>query len=101
MPVSNDIPRLVSAAREAYLRKQEGRIRSVATTVLAAGPDPIIRAALDAVIFAEDLHDIHDVTATYYHERGVGHKDRTHARYAAAAMQLKLRALDQLAHLVV
>lgn len=101
MSVSHDVPRLVSAAREPYLRKEESRIRSAATSVLAAGPDPIIRAALDAVIFAEDLHDIHDVTASYYRDRGIAHKDRTHARYAATAMQLKLRALDQLAHLVV
>jgi hypothetical protein len=98
---TDTIAPLVAHTREQYLRKEESRIRSAATTILAGGPDPGIRAALDAVIYAEDLHDIHDVTAAYYRDRGIAHKDRTHVRYAASAWQLKLRALDQLAHLVV
>lgn len=92
---------LLALPRETYLRQNEARIRSAAASILAAGPDTSIRAALDAVIYAEDLFDIHDVTASYYRERGLVHKDRTHTRFAAAAMQLKLRALDQLAYLAV
>ncbi len=102
MSQTADITPLLSLPRETYLRQHEARIRSAAASVLAAGPDTSIRSALDAVIYAEDLFDIHDVAATHYRNRdGQQHRATTHARHAAAAMQLKLRALDQLAHLVV
>ena len=94
-------PRLVSQPREQYLRKEEPRIRSVAIAMLAAGPSPDIRAALDAVLYAEDLHDIHDETAKFYALRSQPVRVETHSRYAAQALQLKLRALDQLSHLVI
>lgn len=94
-------PRLVSAPREQYLRKEETRIRSAAIAMLAGGPSPDIRAALDAVLHAEDLYDIHDVTATFYGQRGQVTKNENHTRYATQAMQLKLRSLDQLSFLVL
>ena len=97
-----DIAPLVSHTREQFLRKEEGRIRSQATSLLAAGkPDPSITAALDAAIFAEDLHEIHDETAKHYAQKGVPHRAEIHDRYARQALQLKLRALDQLSHLVI
>lgn len=101
MSATHDIAPLVPLPRETYLRQHEARIRSAATAALAGGPDPVIRAALDAVCYAEDLFDIHDVTAEFYRERRITHKQDTHTRYAATAMQLKLRALDQLSHLVL
>jgi hypothetical protein len=94
-------PRLVSAPREQYLRKEETRIRSAAIAMLAAGPSPDIRAALDAVLHAEDLYDIHDETAKFYQQRSQPVRVETHTRYASQAMQLKLRSLDQLSFLVL
>lgn len=94
-------PRLISPPREQYLRKEETRIRSAAIAMLAAGPSPDIRAALDAVLHAEDLFDIHDVTATFYGQRGQVARNENHTRYANQAMQLKLRALDQLSYLAI
>lgn len=102
MPATAPITPLISHTREQYLRKEETRIRSLASNILATGsPDPSIRAALDAVIYAEDLHDIHDVTAKFYSAKEIPHRAENHQRYAAKAWQLKLRALDQLAHLVI
>lgn len=99
---SAEIPRLLAAPREVYLRQNETRIRSVASNILAGGnPDPAIVAALDAVHFAEDIFDIHDITAKHYSEKRIPHRAESHQRYANKAMQLKLRALDQLAHLVI
>jgi hypothetical protein len=91
----------VSHAREQYLRKEEGRIRSAAAGLQAAGADPTITAELDDIIAAEDLFDLHDVTADYYREKSVPHREKIHRRHAAEAARFKLRALDRLAHLVI
>lgn len=102
MPVPAEIPRLVSHPREVYLRQNEGRIRSAASGLLARGlPDPEISAALNAVHFAEDLYEIHNDTAPKFQQRGKPHLVQIHEDHAARAMQLKFRALDQLAHLVL
>lgn len=98
---TTEISRLVSFEREQYLHKAELKIRSAATAALAAGPSPDIRAALDAVLHAEDLYDIHDETAKFYQQRSQPGRVETHTRYASQAMQLKLRSLDQLSFLVL
>lgn len=100
MSATAHIPRLVPHPREVYLRQNETRIRSAAASVLASGtPDPAVSAALDAVIFAEDLFDIHEIATEKYISKP--HHAQLHRDWAAKAMQLKLRALDQLAHLVI
>lgn len=96
-----DISRLVTHPREQFLRKEEGRIFSAATALLGASRDPEIIAALDAVQFADDLFEIHDVTAKFYEEKNIPHRVANHRRYAGKAAQLKFRALDQLHHLVI
>lgn len=93
---------VVSHPREQYLRKDEARIRSVAAGLIASGtPDPAISAEIDDILAAEDLFDLHDVTATFYQDKKVPHRADIHRRHAAQAQRLKLRALDRLAHLVL
>jgi hypothetical protein len=98
-----DITPLVGVDRERFLRQNETRIRSAATTALAAGktPDPLIAPALNAVLYCEDIIDRHDVAATANRAANRQHVAEDHERYVAKAWQLKLRALDQLAHLVI
>ena len=101
MASTSEITRLVPHPREVFLRQNEARIHSAAAALLAADRDPAIAAAQDAVLFAEDLYEIHDVTAKYYADKKIPHRVENHQRYAKKAMHLKLRALDQLAHLVI
>ena len=101
MASTSEIARLVPHPREVFLRQNEARILSAAAALLAADRDPAIAAAQEAVLFADDLYDIHDVTAKFYVTKEIPHRVENHQRYAAKAMQLKLRALDQLAHLVL
>jgi hypothetical protein len=102
MPRELTKPPAVSHPREQYLRKEEGRIRSLASGLLASGsPDPTINAELTDIIDAEDMHDLFEVTADYYRDKGVSHREAIHRRHAEAAARFKLRALDRLAHLVL
>ena len=55
-----EIPRLVTAPREAFLRKEETKLRSLALPLKA---DPAIAKELNAIEMAEDLFDIHEIAA--------------------------------------
>lgn len=93
---------LVNVTRQQFLTKEETRIRSLASNVLASkNPDPAVRRWLNAVLYAEDINDIHDIAREKYERTGPPHHAESHASWAAQAAQLKLLALDQLAHLLL
>ena len=92
-----EIPRLVKAPREAFLRKNESSIRSQA---LPLRNDPEIALHLNAVEMAEDIFDIHEIAGGKMVENGRTAWAKIHARHAAAALQFRLYHLDKLAHLV-
>lgn len=96
-----EIPRLVTAPREAYLRQNETRIRSQASNLLASGnPDPAITRHLAAIEMAEDLFDIHDIASDKHRHAGNHAWSKIHARHAQAGTQFRLYHLDQLSHIV-
>jgi hypothetical protein len=92
-----EIPRLVKAPREAFLRKNECQIRSQA---LPLKSDPEISLHLSAVEMAEDIFDIHEIAGGKMAAQGRTAWVKIHERHAAAALQFRLYHLDQLAHLV-
>jgi hypothetical protein len=92
-----EIPRLVTAPRETFLRQQEGRIRSQA---LPLKSDPEILRELNAIEMAEDLFDIHEIAGKKMADQARHAWEKIHARHCAAAFQLRLYHLDKLAHLV-
>lgn len=96
---STEIPRLVSAPREQYLRQNETRIRSEARPQNSL--DPQVAKHLSAVEMAEDIIDRHEVAIEANRRAGNNHIAEQHVGYAAKATQLKLYHLDQLAHLVL
>lgn len=93
-----DIQRIVSHAREQYLRKEETRIRSEA---LNAKTDPAVLMHLTGIEFAEDLQDYHESVISHFREKNLPHRIPPHERYQAQAFQLKLHHLDKLAHLTI
>lgn len=92
-----EIPRLVKAPREAFLRKHEATIRSQA---LPLKNDPEISLHLNAVEMAEDLFDIHEIAGKKMADHGRTAWVKIHERHTAAACQFRLYHLDKLAHLV-
>ena len=100
MPQAYHITPLVSVDRGRYLRQNETKIRSAALTAMAssAKPDHIIQNALNAVIYCEDFFDRHEVAATANRAANREHIAVDHERFCEKAMQLKLRSLEQLAH---
>ncbi len=90
---------IIPIHRERLLRTEEARILTVARQP-GFKSEPAVAANLAAYSFAEDLHDIHDVTAGKYDGHpNHGHRADMHRTYAAKAHQLKLLALDTLDHL--
>lgn len=96
------LPALVTVERERYLRQNETKIRSAASNALAASakPDVPVSAALNALIYAEDLADRHEIAVAANRKQQREPMARDHERYVAMATHLKIRALDQLSHLV-
>ena len=92
-----EITRLVKAPREAYLRKNEGTIRSQA---LPLKNDPAISLHLAAVEMAEDIADIHEIAGKKMADHGRTAWVKIHHRHFTAACQFRLYHLDKLAHLV-
>lgn len=92
-----EIPRLVKAPREVFLRQNEARIRSQALPLKA---DPDIALELSAVEMAEDLFDIHEIAGKKMADQGRHAWAKIHDRHCAAAFQIRLYHLDKLAHLV-
>lgn len=92
-------PRLVSTSREQYLRQNEARIRSLALPQNTT--DPTIALHLDAVLWLEDVTDIHEIAETKFRSNHTPHLAETHRGFIAKLTQLKLHHLDQLAHLLV
>lgn len=93
-----EIPRLVKAPRETFLRQNEARIRSQA---LPLKSDPEISLHLRAVEMAEDLFDIHEIAGKKMADQGRTAWAVIHDRHTAAAFQFKLYHLDKLAHLTL
>ena len=91
-----EIPRLVKAPRETYLRQNEGRIRSHA---LPLKNDPDVALHLAAVEMAEDLFDIHEIAGKKMADQGRCAWAKIHERHCACAFQFRLYHLDKLAHL--
>lgn len=96
---TTEIPRLVTAPREQYLRQNETRIRSEARPPNTS--DPQIAKHLSAVEMAEDIIDRHEVAIEANRRAGIHHMATAHEIYAAKATQLKLYHLDMLAHLLI
>ena len=98
-----DITPLVSTDRERFLRQNETAIRRAADEALKASrlPDPTIQSALLAIAYSEELHHRHSVAVTAMQATTRIQLAQEHECFAAKAMQLKLRALDQLHHLVL
>lgn len=96
------VPSLVSVDRERFLRQNETKIRSAASHALAAGgpPDHILQHAFNALLFCEDFYDRHEVAVEANRRAGREHLAKDHETYVQKAMQLKLRTLDQLSHIV-
>jgi len=92
-------PRIVSTSREQYLRQNEARIRSLALPQNTT--DPVIALHLDAVLWLEDVADIHEIAETKFRRNNTPHLAETHRGFIAKLTQLKLHHLDQLAHLLV
>jgi len=95
-----EISRLVTHPREQYLRQNEARLRSL--SLPARNDDPVVAVHTNAMLFAEDLIDRHEVAA----EANRQHPTRQHVAlehqvFAAKATQLKLYHLDQLANLLI
>jgi hypothetical protein len=84
---------IIPVYRERLLRREETRILTVARQP-GFQSDPAIAAQLQAYAFAENLHDIHDVTAAKYEDTDLSHRVPIHRDYAEKAHQLKLLALD-------
>ena len=96
-----DITPLVSTDRERFLRQNEVAIRSAASNALASGrKDYILQAAFDAVLYCEDFFERHQVAVTMNRAANRKHQADDHERFVAKAMQLKLRNLDQLSHII-
>lgn len=93
-----EIPRLVTAPREAFLRKEETKLRSLALPLKA---DPAIAKELNAIEMAEDLFDIHEIAAEKQRRAGNQAWTKIHERHTQAAMQLRLDHLDRLANLLI
>ena len=92
-------PRLVTTTREQYLRQNEARLRSLALPQNTS--DPVIALHLDAVLWLEDVCDIHEIAETKFRRNNAPHLAETHRVFIAKLTQLKLHHLDQLAHLLV
>jgi hypothetical protein len=103
MPQTDTITPLVSVDRGRFLRQHEVKIRSAASNALASAttPDPALKNAYTAVLYCEDFFDRHEVAATANRAANRDHLAVDHDRFCQKAMQLKLRCLDQLAHLVL
>jgi uridylate kinase len=90
---------IIPIHRERLLRTEEARILTVARQP-GFKATPAVAAQLAAYTYAEDLYDIHDVTAGKYAEHPTqAHRADMHRNYAAQAHQLKLLALDTLSTL--
>lgn len=102
MPQIHCITPLVSVDRGRYLRQNEAKIRSAASNAIASAtaPDYILQNAYNAVLYCEDFFDRHEVAATANRAANREHLAVDHDRFCEKAMQLKLRSLDQLAHVV-
>ena len=92
-------PRLVTTTREQYLRQNEARIRSLALPQNTS--DPVIALHLDAVLWLEDVCDIHEIAEAKFRRNNTPHLAATHTALIAKLTQIKLHHLDQLAHLLV
>jgi hypothetical protein len=89
-----EVPVLVPVAREQFLRRDEGRIRSVA--LLAEKSDPAIKNHLAIVLMAEDLQDVHEAAACRFQNTGNTAFAEAHRRFAQQAIQIRLHHLDLL-----
>jgi hypothetical protein len=96
---THPVPILVPVAREQFLRRDEGRLRSVA--LLAEKSDPVIKTHLDIVLMAEDLTDVHEAAADRFHRTGNAAFSDAHKRFAQQAVQIRLHHLDQLSKILV
>lgn len=90
---------IIPIPREQYLRKDESRILTVARQP-GSRANPAIAAQLAAYSHAEDLHNIHEVTAGKYEDTHLAHRAPMHRDYATKAHQLKLLALETLSQLI-
>lgn len=100
MPATEqNIPHLVAVPREQYLRKEENRIRSLADA--AATSDLAVELHRNAVLFAEDLIDVHESAAARQASQGADHFAESHRRFASQAWQLKLYHLNQLSAILI
>lgn len=90
---------IIPVYRERLLRREETRILTAARQP-GFQSDPGIAAQLQAYAYAEDLNDLHDVTAAKYEDTALSHRAPVHRDYAAKAHQLKLLALDVLEVLI-
>jgi hypothetical protein len=88
------IPVLVPVAREQFLRRDEGRIRSAA--LLAEKTDPVIKTHLAIVLMAEDLQDVHEAATNRFQNTGHAAFAEAHKRFAQQAIQIRLHHLDRL-----
>jgi hypothetical protein len=92
---THPVPILVPVAREQFLRRDEGRIRSAA--LLAERSDPSVKTHLDIVLMAEDLQDVHEAAAERFSRTGHAGFSEAHKRFAQQAIQIRLHHLDLLA----
>lgn len=99
MPAHHETQRLIPMPREQYLRQQETRIRSDSARL--APTDPAINNHLNAVLYAEELHDFHSAATDIFQQRADNHRTLRHTRLTEIAHHLKLHHLDQLAHLIL
>ena len=93
---------LVPVDRERFLRQNEVKIRSMASNALASGTkrDPLLVNAFNALLYCEDFHDRHSIAVTANRAANRNTTAEEHERFSQKAIQLKLRTLDQLCHLV-
>ncbi len=98
----NQVAPLVPVDRERFLRQNETKIRSAASNALAAPgkPDLLLQNAFNALLYCEDFYDRHEVAVESNRRAGREPMAKDHERYVAMALQLKLRTLDQLSHIV-
>lgn len=95
----SDVPRLVAAPREHYVRQNEARIRDLALPAKTA--DPIVATHLAAVLMAEDIEDRHRAAVESHRTARRETLARDHERYVAMAVQLRLHHLSQLASILI
>lgn len=94
-----EVTPLVSVDRERFLRQNEAKIRSAASAALSAN-DHILQHAYNALLYCEDIIDRHAVAVTANRAANREHVAIEHERFVEKGMQLKLRTLDQLTHII-